>query len=347
MKPILLGPNCPPRFFEGGAAIARLRGIPPFDRRAPEDWVASTTTLFGEAELGLTRLPDGRWLRDAVTADPEGFLGTEHAAAWGADPALLVKLLHAGQRLPVHCHPDREFARRHLDCPFGKTEAWIVVEAAPSPGLVYLGFREDVDERHLAELVEAQDTDAMLAAMNAVPVSPGDTVLVPAGLPHAIGAGVFVVELQEPTDWSVLLEWDGFEIDGPADGHLGLGFDVALEAVDRSGWETRRVRTLLSDRQANDAPRGRRPLLPVAADAYFRAERLSSAGSRVPLGAGFSVIAVLAGRGELSTEHGGVQPLQRGDTVLVPHGAGASAVDGDLEAIRCRPPLGPSDRAGR
>ena len=72
--------------------------------------------------------------------------------------------------------------------------------------------------------------------MHALDLAAGDAVLVPAGLPHAIGEGAFVVELQEPTDLSILLEWSGFEIDGATDGHLGLGFDVALAAVDRRGW---------------------------------------------------------------------------------------------------------------
>ena len=41
-------------------------------------------------------------------------------------------------------------------------------------------------------------------------------VLVPAGVLHAIGEGVLLVELQEPEDLSILLEWRGFELDGDA-----------------------------------------------------------------------------------------------------------------------------------
>ncbi len=49
----------------------------------------------------------------------------------------------------------------------------------------------------------------------------------PAGVVHAIESGIFVLELQEPTDLSILLEWDGFAVDGDKDGHLNLGFDKA------------------------------------------------------------------------------------------------------------------------
>ena len=65
MRPMVLPPNSVPRFYRGGAAIAALRGIELAAERAPEEWVGSTTTVFGEQELGLSRLPNGQLLRDA------------------------------------------------------------------------------------------------------------------------------------------------------------------------------------------------------------------------------------------------------------------------------------------
>src|SRR5438067_6559413 len=203
---------------------SRAAGPPgpgPGDDHRPEDWVGSVTAVSGSTADGLTRLPDGRLLRDAIDADPEGYLGPGHVRRHGSSPALLVKLLDAGERLPVHCHPGDVFARRHLASHWGKTEAWIVIDAVPG-GQVHLGFREAVPDEALAGWVAGQDP-AMLRALNRVAVRPGDAILVPAGLPHAIGAGVFVVELQQPTDLPVLLEWDAFPIDGAVEGHLGLG----------------------------------------------------------------------------------------------------------------------------
>lgn len=329
MRPLRLPPHQLHRFYAGGEAIAALRGIPSSDDHAPEDWVGSTTTLFGEERLGLSELDDGRLLRDAIAVDPEGFLGPEHVARYGADPALLVKLLDAGERLPVHAHPDRAWARRHLGCPYGKTEAWVVVGTRGPDPQVHLGFQQQVSSETLAGWVRDQAVDDMLGALHALPVSPGDAVLVPAGMPHAIGEGVFIVELQEPTDLSVLLDWQGFEVDGETDGHLGLGFEVALGCVDRSGW----------GREALDALRTRRDtgnLLPAAADGFFRAERLRAPAGE--LAASFAVLVVVAGDGQLESDTGGVMPLHRGDTVLVPHASGRTRLVGDLEVIRARPP---------
>ena len=129
MRPLALPPNQFHRFYSGGARIDALRGAPAGEDGRPEDWVGSTATSWGDDAEGLSRLEDGTLLRDAIAADPEAYLGPRHVARWGADPALLVKLLDAGQRLPVHFHPGRRFAREHLGLPLGKTEAWIILDA--------------------------------------------------------------------------------------------------------------------------------------------------------------------------------------------------------------------------
>lgn len=326
MRPIPLPANQPAdRFYAGGLQIVDFRGTGRVATHEPEDWVASSTPVHGHAPVGLTVLPDGGLLRDAIAADPVAWLGREHVAAYGDDPALLVKLLDAGQRLPVHVHPDVPFASEHLGLAHGKTEAWVVLE----PATVHLGFTRDIEAEELASWVAAQATEAMLGAMHALDLAAGDAVLVPAGLPHAIGEGAFVVELQEPTDLSILLEWSGFAIDGRADGHLGLGFERALGAVDRRGWSAEEIARL---RGATVAGTG--DLLPDAAD-FFRVERWR--GSRT-LEPGFAVLVVVDGAGELVTE-GTSTPLRRGQTVLLPASAGPASLAGDdVHVLVCRPP---------
>lgn len=324
MRPLVLPPNSIPRFYRGGAAIAALRGLDPAPEREPEEWVGSTTTAFGEQELGLSRLPDGRLLRDAVADDPVGFLGPDHTERHGADPRLLVKLLDAGERLPVHVHPDAAFARASLRVPYGKTEAWIVIATTGPSATVHLGFREDVDGATLERWVSDQDVEAMLDALNPVEVCAGDALFVPAGTPHAIGEGVLILELQEPSDLSILLEWRGFA-GGVDEATLGLGWDTALRCVDRSATDPGRLRG------------GRRTMLPAAADPFFRAQRIegSAAGG---LDRGFAILVFTDGAGELHSEDGEPLPVGRGATVLVPWGAGASRIDGEAVALACRPP---------
>lgn len=333
MEAVVLGPNQPERFYRGGAAIAAFRGLAAESERQPEDWVGSTTTLFGQAELGLSRLETGELVRDLVRKDPQAWLGPELGRN-AQDGGLLVKLLDAGERLPIHAHPDRDFARRHLSCPYGKTEAWLI-QGTPEggPGTVHLGFRRDVDASTLRTWVQSQDAATMLDTMHTLPVWAGDAVFVPAGLPHAIGAGIFLVELQEPTDFSVLLQWEGFALDGPNEGHLGIGYDLALQCIDRRGWSAEEIedlRSTLQHRPGIETP------LPGAAAEFFRAERLRPSPV-LELEADFSILVVVEGHGQLRTA-GATLALRRGMTVLVPYAVGASTLTGEIHVIRCRPP---------
>lgn len=319
MRPYVLPPNILRHFYAGGERIAALRGTEPRDH-TPEEWIGAANTTF-DGTRGLSALPDGTLVRDALEADPEAFLGPEHAARFGADPALLVKLLDAGQRLPVHFHPDQAFAARELGLAHGKTEAWLIVEADPGAA-VHVGFTREVPLDEVRHWMAEQDSAAILNAMQELPVAAGDAVFVPAGVPHAIGAGILMVEVQEPTDLSVLLEWNGFELTED-EGHLGLGWDTALQALDRSVWTEDRANALRG-------PGEGRSLLPAAADPWFRAELVHGGDE---LDEGFSILVALEGSGEL-----GDVPLERGTALLVPHAAGPLTLSGDVAAIRCRPP---------
>ena len=341
MKPLTLPPNQPPQFYRGGQAIAAFRGSGAAGTEfGPEDWVASTVTLFGTPS-GLTTLPGGTLLRDAIAADPLGYLGSAHVDAFGANPALLVKLLDAGERLPVHVHPNRDFARRHLDCPFGKTEAWIVIGTTGDDAAVYVGFRDDIDVETLGGWVAAQEEAKILAALNKVAVSAGDTVLIPAGTPHAIGAGVFVIELQEPTDFSVMLEWKSFGLPERAASQLGLDPALALQCVDRTGWDADRLASAITRHAfAGD---GTRSVFPSAADPFFRGEHVA-VRDPVTWQPQFAVVVVADGTARLESSGRSFEPVdvRRGDTVLVPHGAGEVRVSGSARVVRCLPPVTPA-----
>ncbi len=323
MNPILLPSNRPAeRFYRGGARISAFRGEAGASPREPEDWIGSTTTVNGEPTLGLTTLPDGRVLRDVIERDPVAWLGEAHVGRWGADTRLLVKLLDAGQRLPVHAHPHDDFAATHLGRAHGKAEAWYILQG----GTVHVGLRENVDVSVLAELVAEQDVDALLGLLHEVEVAAGDVVWVPPGELHAIGAGILLLELQQPEDLSILLEWEGFEIDGAAAGHLGLGFELALAAV------TTRARPEADlDALIATAPRSG-SVFPAAADEYFRLERIPLDGSTV-IGRGFSIVIVRGGDIEI-----GGRRFGPGSSLLVPDAAGVLEATGVGELLVARPP---------
>jgi mannose-6-phosphate isomerase len=298
MRPARLQPTRVYRFYRGGASIDRLRGRPERDGDHPEDWVGSVVAARNptrdEPFAGLSKLDSGPLLRDAIKADRD---------RWGM-PDVLVKLLDPVERLPVHAHPDRTFAREHLGSDYGKTEAWLVVATRTGPVDVWLGLQEEVEPDRYRAWIEAQDTDALLGSLHRLSLDVGDVVFVPAGVPHAIGGGALIVELQEPTDFSIICEWKGFPI-SPDDAHLGLGWDEALGALRLDAFE---------------------PSLGLPADSseFFTVDDRAEPAGR------FGVLLVLEGEGELDGER--VRP---GDAFVLPAACEPFDVRGDLRVIRC------------
>ena len=318
-------------FYRGGNRIGALRHGPGGPMR-PEEWIGSITTRFGESEQGLSRLSDGTLLRDAIKNDPDGWLGADHVKNFGLSTEILIKLLDPDQRLPVHYHPNKAFAKTHLGLDHGKTEAWIILEAPAGSG-VGLGFAKTQNKEDLLKLVRAQDSAALLASLRRTEVQVGDAVLVPAGVAHAIDAGIFVLELQEPTDLSALLEWEGFAVDGIKDGHLGLGFETVTDALMLEPLADAEFESLITHNVFSGG--ALRSVLPLKSDGYFRAHLAPGTGD---FPAGFAVALVLDGSGSITFANAPEMAITKGDAVVIPYSAGAFTFSG-ANAIVCRPPL--------
>ena len=333
-NPIVLPVNQFDHFYRGGDRIGALRHGPGGPRR-PEEWIGSATARFGQAPAGLTVLPGGTTLAEEISADPAAWLGAHHVERFGTSTELLVKLLDLGQRLPVHLHPNRQFSRTHLGLAHGKTEAWYVLDAPPG-AKVGVGFASQMSIDQVRDWVMNRDSSSLLSALRTREVRPGDAMLVPSGLPHTVQDGVFVLELQEPTDLSILLEWDGFAVDGFSDGHLDLGFDTALQAVDTSAVSDSDLDKLVTPREEIDVG-ALTSALPAEADPYFRLHRIAPQSEGVQVEAGFAIAIAVNGRGVLSAGGSGHE-ITRGDALLMPHAAGDWSVSGDVTVMVCRPP---------
>jgi mannose-6-phosphate isomerase len=132
---------------------------------------------------------------------------------------------------------------------------------------------------------------------------------------------------------------------GAEDAHLGLGWDVMLDAFDRTARDAEWVDTLRHDgRRPAETGEGwrRTPLTDVAADPFFRAERLEVRGhARPALGpAAFTVEVVTGGAGTVRAG-GRDLAVRAGDTFAVPAAVSSDlafdAPDG-LDLIVCLPP---------
>lgn len=241
-SPIKVLPTRVYRVYKGGFLLDRFRGEQePRDTNYPEDWVCSTVRSlqpYGLSDESISKIEpiDGKEnIEELINTYPDDILGNRYSSKYGNRLNILVKLLDSAIRLPLQCHPEKSFSRRYLGADYGKAEAWFIVETRSITETPYilLGFRERVDKKTLLKLIEMDDSEALVSFMNKITVKPYDTYFIAPGLPHAIGEGIFMVETQEPTDFTIHLERRcGDIVSSDEKCTLRLGWDTALEALD-------------------------------------------------------------------------------------------------------------------
>lgn len=271
--------------------------------------------LAGGAPLGeaVWTTGEGRLSRNGVALDDliagasRDVLGERGLAVTGGRTIfpLLVKLIDAAEDLSIQVHPDDPLAAAFNGV--GKTEAWHVLDAEPH-SVIFVGLLPGVTTDAFTTACRGGG-EAMVAMLAALPAIPGTTILIPAGTIHALGAGVMVYEVQQPSDTTYRLwDWGRRGLDGHP---RALHLDQGIEA------------TRLDLRPATIAPLSissdgaHRELL--TACRYFGLERISlDSGHRMSVRAVGSpqVLTCLAGAGAVATL-GGTEPVHKGDTLLL------------------------------
>lgn len=120
------------------------------------------------------------------------WLSPEHIDRWGTQIPLLIKYIDAKRNLSLQIHPNLDDAS--LPCDFcGKWEAWLVLKHEPNAG-VYLGLKPGLGKEDLRAAIASQQN--IEDYLNFIPVNDGDLISIPPQKPHALGAGVCVLEPQ-------------------------------------------------------------------------------------------------------------------------------------------------------
>lgn len=203
------------RTYEGGALIDKWKkDVPEKDGSMPEEWIMSTITARGKNRphdegLSYINIPSGKKsLKELVDSNIDLYLGNKLAKKYGST-GVLIKMLDSLERLTIQVHPDKEYARTMLNSEFGKTESWYVLDNREINGeksVVYIGFKEGVTKAQWKVYFENQNIQGMLSCLHEIEVKPGDAFMIYGGVPHAIGSGCFLMEVQEPTDFTMRVE---------------------------------------------------------------------------------------------------------------------------------------------
>ena len=213
------------RTYTGGANIDKFYGkLVGENSNFPEDWTASVIKAFNpgreDIEEGYGKIIDGRLVKDVVNDEFK----------------CLVKLLDSAERLVIQVHPTVEFAKKYFNSDFGKTECWYFLDCSEGAH-VYVGFKEGITKEKWRDVFDRQDIEKMLDMLHKIPVKSGDCIFISGGVPHAIGAGCFMIETQEPSDLMGVTEKktsSGRVID-ERKLHGGIGIENMMKMFDYKG----------------------------------------------------------------------------------------------------------------
>lgn len=225
---------------------------------------------------------------------------------------LLVKLIDAADDLSVQIHPDDAYAAR-VEGDSGKSEMWYIVDADEGARIA-CGLARNVGRE---ELEKALSEGRICELLNYVRVKRGECYYIPAGLPHAIGRGVLVAEVQQNCDLTYRLC------------DYGRGRELHVEkALDVIRYFTEdEIDSLRFSRRKTD-------LEGLLADCeYFRAAA-QKGGEKVAFCGEMRHLLCLEGKGELVCE-GDRYPLEKGDSYLLPASLTTAELCGEITVLVC------------
>lgn len=179
MKPFKLKPFYKETIWGG----CRLRTL--FDKGIPSDKTGETWEVSTRSEGASVAVVEGKEIPFDVFF--EQYKKEIMGQAFEGEFPLLVKLIDANDKLSVQVHPADENS---------KTEMWYILDAEENASLV-AGFSEEISKETLRECAL---NGTLEEKMNFVPVKKGDSFFIPAGLVHAIGSGIVILEIQQNSD---------------------------------------------------------------------------------------------------------------------------------------------------
>lgn len=316
------------------------------DGHFPEEWIMSVVLANNPGrediqEEGLSKLIDNEKvsLKKLIDESPKRMLGKNHVEQYGDTMGVLVKLIDSMERLPVQGHPDRVKAKEYLNSEYGKTECWHILggrNQEENPPYVYIGFKEGITKKKWLEVFEKQDIGEILNCMHRFDVKEGDTILIEAGIPHAIGAGCFLAEIQEPTDYTFRLEKKtsrGFVISDEMC-HQGIGFDKMFDCFHYNGFsrEETKKRWFIQAKIKEIQPGGKvTSLIDYNHTKYFAMDRLDIKKELSVKGSDqFTGLFILQGQGMIVSNKSQI-PIKRGNQLFVPASIGNFIIKNNSE----------------
>ena len=334
-QPIFFERNRVGRVYTGGKLFAGFFGDEPVDNFLPEEWIASAVKAVNRVMItekdGVSKLEGtDTYFDDVLAANPKEMLGSSEKMR------ILVKVLDSAVRLPAQAHPDKAYSRKHFQSEYGKTESWIMLDKRPDAKL-FFGFQEGVDRESFAKAIDDSktDKDAMERLMRYREPEIKDVFLVPAKTVHAIGAGCLILEIQEPTDFTIQPEhWCGDYELNDMEMYQGVSKEDAIDCFDFSpAPDTKMIPELITSGEGAVYEN----LIGEKDTDCFIINRINLTGGEhlIELPDSYGVYIVTEGEGKITGE-GYERQIKKGDYFFMPcYAMGQFKLTGNLECVEC------------
>ncbi len=330
-KPIFFEQNRVFRVYTGGKLFSDFFGDDSTDGFYPEEWVASSVRALNEGSTdeyeGVSRIKDtDLYLNDAIREYKSEILGERD------DLGILTKILDSAIRLPVQAHPDKAFSEKYFSSKYGKEESWIILATRPNAKIFY-GFKNGVTLEDFTKAIDKSEikSNAMEELLCSIDVKAGDVIYIPAKMVHAIGSGCLLLEVQEPTDFTIQPErWCGEYKLSDNEMYLGLDREKALECFDM---EKRYPAPLTPKIISEENGVKYEAMIDESITASFSVRTVTFNNGSFSLDRGASVYVVTEGNGKI-TGDGYEAKIKKGDYFLMPDAAkGKYTVSGEAMKI--------------
>jgi mannose-6-phosphate isomerase len=288
----------------GGRELQRLFGKKiPADGPVGESWEISDRP--GDASVAANGPLAGKTLRWLMENHAAEILGHARPAADERFP-LLCKILDAREKLSLQVHPPAAKANELKGEP--KTELWFIADAAPDASL-YVGLKQGVTR---AEFEKKIADGSVAECFHRIPVKAGDTMFLPSGRVHAIGAGLVIFEIQQNSDTTYRVhDWNRTGLDGkPRELHVAQ----SLASIDFNDFEPKLV-------PANYRQAAGFKFRELVECPLFTIQEMvfENAGSMKPAGQYLRVIAIINGAAVICSGGSDISvELKPGDFCLIP-----------------------------
>ncbi|MCQ2470945.1 MAG: class I mannose-6-phosphate isomerase [Clostridia bacterium] len=331
--PIFFEKNRVFRVYKGGKLFADFFSDDSQDGNYPEEWVVSSVHALNDGSTdeyeGISKIKDSDlYLSDAMKEYKKEMLGDNE------DIGVLTKILDSAIRLPVQAHPDKPFSRKYFNSSYGKEESWVILATRPG-GKVFYGFKDGVTLEQFEKAIEESETSktAMEDLLESFEVKPGDVIYIPAKMVHAIGAGCLLLEVQEPSDFTVQPErWCGDYKLSDHEMYLGLDKKTALECFDvNKKFPAPLTPNVIEEKDGVKYE----SLIDERMTKTFNVRRVTLDGGEFKMNGGVKIYVVTDGNGKI-TGDGYEKEITKGDYFFISESAKDKfALSGNMTLIEC------------